>query len=150
VVRSPSWSPDGTHLAIAADGHTGLVLTIDDQATDLKIWLMNYEGGVGRTTFASKGSRLAIESRPASGYAKIVVVDTVSRKQVELGSERLSVSAEAPAWAPDGQRLAAISYGGAPGATLTPREVLVFSAEGQPVSRVASGNVGQPVWNPAR
>jgi Tol biopolymer transport system component len=150
AVRSPSWSADGHHVAVAADGHTGMVLSLDDSASDLKIWLLNYEGGVGRTAFAPKGGQLAIESKPASGYVKIVVVDTAGAKQVELGSERLNVSAESPAWAPDGQRLAAISYGGAPGATTTPRELLVFGADGLVRSRITGGNVAQPAWNPTR
>ena len=149
-LRAPSWAADGRHLSATADGHTGLALTVDDKGADLKFWVLNYEGGVGRSDFAPRGNRLAVESRPASGFAHVVVVDMDSDHKAEIGSEKLSYSAVEPAWAPDGEHLAVVTFSGAVGNPAGRRELLVFGSDGTAQSRVAVGNISRPAWNPLR
>jgi hypothetical protein len=122
-------------------------LTVDVQGSQTKAWLLNYLGQVGRSTFAPRGARLAVESLPATAVAHVVIVDTVSSGQVDIGSERRGHSAAEPAWAQDGERLAAVVWTGDATAT-GPRELVVFGPDGQAQSRVAAGDVGQAAWNP--
>ena len=109
---------------------------------------LNYEGEIGRSVYAPSGNRLALESRPASGYAQVVVVDTASGRRDDIGSEKLNFSALEPTWAPDGARLAAITVNGTPSAASGPKELLIFGPGGAVLSRAAAGNLRQPAWSP--
>ena len=148
-VRAPSWAADGRRLAVSGDGHAGLALSIDERGGDPKIWVLNYEGGIGRVEYARRGSLLAIESRPATGYSRVVLVDTADGRRVEIGSERLDVSAEEPTFAPDGQRLAAVTHVG-PVRAAGSRELLIFDSRGAATGLLAAGTISAPAWNPAR
>ena len=92
---------------------------------------------------------MAAESIPATSVAHVLIVDTATGRELDLGSEQRDYSAAEPAWAPDGSHLAVVVWPGtnsAPG----PRELVVFGADGLIRSRVAAGNLSQPAWNPAR
>jgi Tol biopolymer transport system component len=149
-LRAPGWSPDGRRLAASVDGHAGMALTVNEGGGELKVWLLNYEGGLGRTIFAPRGSLLAVESDPATGYRHVILVETASGRRVDLGSERLDVSVSEPEWAPDGLRLAATVFSGAGSSGGREQEIVIFDVLGSPVARVAAGEVSQPDWNPRR
>jgi hypothetical protein len=149
ALSSPSWSADGRALALGAAGHTGLALTIDDQGRNPRIHVLNYEGGVGKVLFAPTGQRLAVESRPASGFGHLLVVDPAAGSKVDIGSERLGFSAFDPTWAPNGAALAALVVPGGLDARGS-RELVVFGVDGAPRSRAAAGDIQQPAWSPRR
>jgi len=149
-LRAPSWAADGQHLSVSADGHTGSVLTFDDRGGSVKPWVLNYEGQVGRSIYAPRGGRLAVESLPASGFYHVLVIDTLSGRTHDIGSENLNYSAVEPGWSADAEKLAVVAFSGSIRTAMNPNELLVFSADGALLSRAASGDVHDPAWNPAR
>lgn len=148
-LRAPTWSADGQLLALSADGHTSVVIMVGLDGTVLHVLAPTYEGEVGRAIFAPRGSALAVERRPASGYGQVVLLDPADgRARATLGGEQLDFSAREPAWSPDGQLLALVVNDGADSDRAPRRELLVFGADGSVRSRVTSGAVAQPTWNP--
>ena len=146
----PAWSPSGRRLAAVAQGATGLAVTFDEQGRGLRVLQANYRGSVGRPRFAPHGATLALESRPASGYGHVLLIDLVGDRRVRLGDERDDVSAVEPAWSPDGGRLAVVLFAGPLAAPASSRELAIFDARGRLQGRVAIGDVRQPAWRAGR
>lgn len=148
-LHTPSWSADGRLLSVSADGHTGVVITVASDGTRLRFLALTYEGEVGRAVFAPRGSLLAIERRPASGYGQIMLVDTASgQTTTTFGSQELGYSASEPAWSPDGQLIAMVAVSDAGGWSSSRRELLVLGVDGAVRNRVTVGAVAEPTWNP--
>lgn len=108
-LRAPAWSPNGVQLAASADGHTSLAWTFDVRGQGLRPWAVAYEGGVGQARWSPDGGRLAVESRPATGVAVVVLADLASRRETVLGGPMAGYQAFGPAWAPDASRLALVA-----------------------------------------
>lgn len=107
-LRAPSWSPDSLSLVASADGHTSFAVTFDTQGRAIRPWALAYEGGVGRAHWSPDGTRLAIESRPATAVAVVVLVEISARRETVIGGPALGFQASGPAWAPDGRRLVVV------------------------------------------
>jgi Tol biopolymer transport system component len=108
-LRAPAWSPTGLQLAASADGHTSLAWTFDVRGQSLRPWAMAYEGSVGRAKWSPDAARLAVESRPATGVAVVVLVEPGNRRETVIGGPTAGFQATSPTWAPDGQHVALIA-----------------------------------------
>jgi Tol biopolymer transport system component len=108
-LRAPSWSPDGRALVASADGHTSMAYTFDAAGQRLRPWAPAFDGEVGRARWSPDGARLAVESRPATGVAVVVLIDLASGRERQIGGPDAAFQASAPAWSPDGRRLALIA-----------------------------------------
>jgi Tol biopolymer transport system component len=109
--RSPSWSSNGTRLAIEARidlrGDAHAVAVLDPSAVDLKLRLVASGGDVifGSVGFSRRGDELAFEE-VVQNRSWIVVT---TGKQLKA---RRRIGGRDPAWAPDGRQLAIARAGG--------------------------------------
>jgi Tol biopolymer transport system component len=150
-LRAPAWSPDGRQLVASADGHTSMVLTFDDRGQGLRPWALAFEGGVGRARWSPNGTRLAVESRPATGVDVVVVAEITSRREAPIGGPTVGFRAFGPTWAPDGRRLALIA-GSLPARRGEPRETALrlFEADGTALGDLfAEPGLRDPDWGRA-
>jgi Tol biopolymer transport system component len=150
-LRAPAWSPDGRQLVASADGHTSLVLTFDDWGQGPRPWALAFEGGVGRARWSPDGTRLAVESRPATGVDVVIVAEITSRRETSIGGPTVGFQAFGPTWAPDGRRLALIA-GSLPARRGEPRETALrlFEADGAALGDLfAEPGLRDPDWGRA-
>lgn len=163
-LRAPAWSPDGGRLAVSADGHSSMALTLEVGGRDaggrdaggrsVRPWAVAFDGGVGRAAWSPGGQHLAVESRPATGVDVVVLVDLAGGGETVVGGPRAGFQARAPAWAPDGRRLALI-VDGRPARTGTPSpsSLQVFGVDGSPgatlLAASAGGVLDGPDWGSA-
>jgi len=83
-------------------------MVFDAQGRVQRPYALAFEGGVGRARWSPDGTRLAVESRPATGIDVVVLVDLASGREMTIGGPSAGFQASAPAWAPDGRRLALV------------------------------------------
>lgn len=141
----PSWSPDGTWLALAsdqADNYDIYIMKADRSAEPIR--LTNHPAPDVHPAWSPDGNRIAFESRREGGHWDIWVINTD-------GSELRNVTSSAqtdegnPAWAPDGQRLAFSSNRGGTYA------IYVMNADGSGEPRLLTslrGDAFFPAWSP--
>lgn len=141
LLRNPAWSRTLKLIAFAATGHTGMVLTISEKASDLRPLALNYEGGFGRSTWSPGGDRLAYESNPASGANTIVIGSPSQARPATVGGPRSGLSVHSPTWSSDGRFLAFVQDSGT-------KYIGVVAADGEGLRQIATGNVSEPDWNP--
>lgn len=147
-LRAPAWSPDGLRLVASADGHTSMALTFDERGQGLRPWALAYEGGVGRARWSPDATRLAVESRPATGLDVVVVAELTTRRETPIGGPNVGFQASGPTWSPDGRRLAVI-VASPPARRGEPRETALrlFGADGTPQGDlVAEPGLRDPDW----
>jgi Tol biopolymer transport system component len=150
-LRAPAWSPDGQRLVASADGHTSLAVTFDPQGRVQGVSALAFQGGVGRVRWSPDGSRLAVESRPATGVDVVVIVELASRREVRIGGPEAGFQASAPTWAPDGRRLALIAAS-LPARRDAPSEtsLRLFGSDGAELARLLTEpDLRSPDWGRA-
>lgn len=150
-LRAPAWSPDSQQLVASADGHTSMALTFDERGQGLRPWAIAYEGGVGRARWSPDGTRLTVESRPATGLDVVIVAELSSRRETTIGGPTVGFQAFGPTWSPDGRRLAAVVTN-PPARHGEPREsaLRLFATDGAALGDlVAEPGLRDPDWGRA-
>ncbi len=147
-VRGPSWSPDGQRMVYHRDVETGWPPLRAWHSRDPTFRLVR--AGVF-PTYSPRGDRLASNDRTAASLRNSILVmnEDGSRRSVLFGdSER---SALAPAWSPQGDRIA-FGLGGffqrVSGTATADVAVMRADGTGLEVLTDGSGNYGLPSWSP--
>jgi hypothetical protein len=71
-LQYPTWLDGGKTIGFTTIGHSGLVITINaSTGKDLTVWDTQYEGGFGTTDSVAKGTLLAYQAFPPSGYSTV-------------------------------------------------------------------------------
>ncbi len=114
---NPQYSASG-RIALAARGHSGLVLSVNGQGQDLQVLGFSYEGGIGALDWSPSSSYLAYENQGASGITTVNIVDSSkavdanSTPLASFGSPQNSSGYRDPAWSPSGKQLALVALDG--------------------------------------
>ena len=147
-LEKPCWSPDGSAIAFAAQGHSSLVASADLAKGEVVVYDDNYEGNFGRVTYSPDGQYLAYESLPATGWPGVTVLELSSKRKVSLGGRETGLWASWPTWAPDGSHLAFV--GAAPSSPQ--KAIYLATRDGASVKPISSPGQkmadGEPVWAP--
>ena len=155
----PIWSPDGTQIAYDADLHWA----DPDKHQQLDVFLMKADGTRHQNLtehpaidvvedWAPDGKHLLFTSN-RSGNIAIYVMEIASRKVWQLTNDPGDNFAAAPAWSPDGKKIAYEYSKGAQG-----RYIYIMTADGRnprpllrkPRRGVFGGIIisGSPAWSP--
>ncbi|MBD0329806.1 MAG: hypothetical protein ICV64_06860 [Thermoleophilia bacterium] len=155
---SASWAPDGRHLAVAGEvSGRGSGVRIVDAATGASRPLAELSGPIDWVAWSPDGARLLVAWRPDKDHFAVDVIDaaSASRRRLALllvgrGDESVTGTAwgetgvaPAPAWAPDGHRIAVVHAG----ADRTRRIVSVIDTETAELTTVATvPGFDEAVW----
>jgi hypothetical protein len=72
LLQYPTWLEDGKTLGFTTVGHSGLLITVNSSTgKDLKVWDTQYEGGFGTTDSLVKGTFIAYQAFPPSGFTTV-------------------------------------------------------------------------------
>jgi WD40 repeat protein len=147
-VTAFAWSPDGSRVAYA-----GSELHVTDLASGRTISSGNI-GSVTTIAWSPDGTSLAVDSVSAD-RDRIIVVAADGSGQQTLVDQGAPQGPSAPAWSPDGSRIAYVSTPQKEGATNAhfSFEVWVVGADGSNPTRIFAGKccIGDwdgPIWSP--
>jgi Tol biopolymer transport system component len=140
IYTTPSWSPDGSTLALAAGTPGNLrVGTMSADGGEVTTVTQPGSGSDTEPTWSPDGSRLAIvhTTSPAQNDLVIVTIATGQRRTLYTGNGRH------PAWSPTGQLIAFSARLG-----VEPNELFIAPAEGGVVQRITTNDVPDrhPNW----
>lgn len=83
-LQYPTWLDGGKTIGFTTIGHSGLVITINaSSGKDVKVWDTQYEGGFGTTEGLSKGTLLAYQAFPPSGYTTVRLINISGTPDLE-------------------------------------------------------------------
>jgi hypothetical protein len=147
-VTALAWSPDGTRVAYAASA-----IHVVELSTGRSTTLSDALGSVDTMAWSPDGSGLVVDSF-ADGRDRIVVLDTDGSDQRTLVDQGAPEGPGAPAWSPDGDRIAYVTTPQKKGATggHFSFEVWVIGADGSDPTRIFAGEccIGEwdgPIWS---
>lgn len=154
---SPAWSPDGSHIAFAAQIGT---LEEDQRLTEIYVTradgadvrrLTTNEALDGSPSWSPDGERIAFTriTEPGSAAARsgIVVMDADGGNEVQLTNAALPSVDVAPAWSPDGTEIAFTRAAPTAGSDDPRAGIYVVSPEGgEP--RKLTDDASDPGWSP--
>jgi len=153
VTRLPSergdndaaWSPDGSRIAFVRyqAGDSGIYLMNADGTDVLQI---TNGGSDGSPNWSHDGTHIAF-AREASGNADIYEVNADGTHVDRLTDDRLQESA--PAWSPDGSRIAFDGWDDASGGQPpSPVRLYVMNENGTGIRALGPQNVAGAAWSP--
>lgn len=141
----PSWSPDGTWVALAsdqADNYDIYIMKADRSAEPIR--LTTHWGPDVHPAWSPDGSQIAFESKREEGHWDIWIINADGSELRNLTSSAQTDEGN-PAWAPDGRRLAFSSDRDGAYA------IYVMNADGSGEPRRLAGVQGDaffPAWSP--
>ncbi|HEX5053463.1 MAG TPA: hypothetical protein VFZ65_16920 [Planctomycetota bacterium] len=148
----PCWSPDGKHVLFASEraGPKSLWLT-DEQGTDAGIFLDPPTGGTdGEADWCAATDRIVWSRRDANGRHSLWLVQGDGTGIVQLTNGGATAGEgsgdRAPAFAPDGARVAFVRRASVSEASLCVVDVASGAVE---VRLAPQGEVSTPRWSPA-
>ena len=100
---SPSWSPDGRHIAFESDRDGNWEIYVMDSDGSNPRRLTNHSDGDGAPSWSPDGRHIAFESR-RDGNWEIYVMDSDGSNLRRLTDH--SAWDESPSWSPDGRHIA--------------------------------------------
>jgi Tol biopolymer transport system component len=148
-VSTIAWSPDGTSVVYAANG----LRSVDVESGEIT-QLTDLVGDVDSIEWSPDGTRLLLDDFLA-GRNRILVMNADGSDQRVLVDQGAPQGPGAPAWAPDGTRIAYATTPGSsgPNSGHYSFEVWVIGADGSEPTRLFHGGccIGDwdgPVWSP--
>lgn len=144
-----AWSPDGSRLAYASS-----TVHVVDIATGDSRQLGDAVGSVDTIEWSPDGARLAVDSF-ANDRDRVIVLAADGSGQQIVVDQGAPQGPAAPAWSPDGRRIAYVTTPQKEGATRGhfSFEVWVIGVDGLNPTRIFAGKCcigdwGGPIWSP--
>jgi TolB protein len=142
TIMSPSWSPDGSHLAYVSFEKRHAVVYLQSLLTGQRLLLANFEGSNSAPAWAPDGRHLAmVLTRDGSSQIYLVGADGSGLKRISFSG---AIDTE-PCFSPDGQSLLFTSdRGGSP-------QIYQMAADGSGSAERLTFDEGQnfsPRYNP--
>lgn len=154
---SPAWSPDGTHIAFAAqigtreeDQRLTEIYVMRADGTDRRRLTTN-ESLDGSPSWSPDGERIAFtritEAGTASARSGIVVMDADGGNEVQITQAALPSFDLSPAWSPDGSEIAFTRAAPTAGSDDPRAAIYVVSPEGGEPRKLTDDGA-EPEWSP--
>jgi hypothetical protein len=154
TIRTIAWGPDGRSIAYsleaastgASDPGSFGVMVVRSGGEPEQV---SYAGGIEGMSWSPDGSSLLLD-RITGGRSLIEIVAADGSGERVLAEGPTHEGPAAPAWSPDGNRIAFVRTPSAPGRVLL--EIWVIGADGRDEVRLGVGDIetwaGGPVWSP--
>lgn len=142
--QSPAYSPEGTKVAWAREGH---ILVMGADGSDLT-YVTDYYSHTIDPAFSPDGETLVF-ARGGNGGFSLYTVPVAGGTPTRLTRPRDGKRDHSPAWSPNGRRIAFVSNRRGPDAGGDVDDIYLIKPNGRKVRRVTRrGDEREPNWHP--